>query len=98
MRPSVASILVGIVLMTSGLAVACGSAASNKQEKPAQDKATIEAPDQQGTTALMRAVEDRNDGEARRLIDSGANVNAKAQSGVTVLMKAAGVGDKEIVD
>jgi ankyrin repeat protein len=80
--------------------IACGSASDKKQNESstAPDKASIEAPDQQGKTALMRAIEAGNTAEARRLIEAGANINAKTQSGVCPLMSAAGAGNKEIVE
>lgn len=76
-----------------------GAGTGSRNEKAAvPDKATIEAPDQQGRTALMRAIEAGDTTEAKRLIEQGANVNARTQSGVSPLMNAAGTGNKELVE
>jgi ankyrin repeat protein len=86
-----------LVCATTWLAGCAGSPSPTPSEGAKPDKAQVEAPDQQGKTALMRAIEAGNTFEVRRLIDQGANVNARTESGVTPLMNAAGIGNKEIV-
>jgi ankyrin repeat protein len=79
--------------------VACENKAQIQETAaPSQpSKSEIEAPDSEGVTALLRAIQAGNTEEAQRLIDQGANVNAKTASGVTPLMNASGMGQSEIV-
>jgi hypothetical protein len=49
------------------------------------------------TTDLMRAVQSGNDREARALIESGVDVNARNSEGTTALMFAAKTGGTEVV-
>jgi len=55
--------------------------------------ADVNAPEEDGTTPLMRAVHGRFTDIAKRLIDSGANVAARNHYGVTALYLAARGGD-----
>jgi len=55
--------------------------------------ADVNAPEEDGTTPLMRAVHGRFTDIAKRLIDSGANVAARNRYGVTALYLAARGGD-----
>lgn len=55
--------------------------------------ADVNAPEDDGTTPLMRAVHGRYTGIAKRLIASGANVAARNRYGVTALYLAARGGD-----
>jgi uncharacterized protein len=53
---------------------------------------------EQAWTPLMRALEADHVGVAERLIEAGADVNAAAETGTTVLMVGAGRGHAEIVN
>jgi ankyrin repeat protein len=67
----------------------------NESAKPATG--VTEAKDSEGNTPLINEVNKGNSEEVRRLIDSGAQVNAASNTGVTPLMNAAGMGNLEIV-
>jgi ankyrin repeat protein len=62
------------------------------------DGADPDARDEiQAWTPMMRALEAGHLELAKRLIEAGADVNAKAETGTTVLMVAAGKGHEEFV-
>jgi uncharacterized protein len=62
------------------------------------DGADPDARDEvQAWTPMMRALEAGHPELAKRLIEAGADVNAKAETGTTALMVAAGEGHEELV-
>lgn len=89
---------ISVLILTVFMFVGCGNNAQSQDAKPSQTpQSDIEAPDSQGVTALLRAIQAGDTQEAQRLIDQGANVNAKTETGVTPLMNASGMGQVEIV-
>src|SRR2546423_11013346 len=65
--------------------------------KPVEQK-LYEPRDDAGRTALMRAVEMGDATEVFALLNLGADVEARKESGVTALMNAAGKGRKDILE
>ncbi len=57
----------------------------------------VDARDDKGNTALIRAVSEDREEIARLLIDRGANVNAVSYEGVTVLTAAVTAGNEKLV-
>ena len=86
-----------IVLCLLAFSVVACSQSETKPDAPAASS-TAEAKDETGRTPLMLAVDRRDTEGARKLIESGANVNAENPAGVTPLMNAAGMGNKELVE
>jgi ankyrin repeat protein len=78
----------------------CAGPAANTQDEgksPARpSQAADEMRDVDGRTILMRTVETGDIEGAQRLIDAGADVNARSNSGVTALMTAAGMGHLDV--
>jgi uncharacterized protein len=69
----------------------------NNQANANRQVANADGRDEHGATELKRAVDKDDAFEVRRLVESGADVNAATPEGVTPLMNASGFGNKEIV-
>ena len=82
------------------LYVGCSrSTQSNKNATAIANAAPApEAKDEQGNSPLLQAVNKGDTNEVKRLVEGGADVNAASNSGVTPLMNAAGMGNKEAVE
>lgn len=79
--------------------IGCSSSSQSNQNgavKTAETAAPAKDPD--GNTPLILAVNKGDTAEVRRLIESGADVNAANNAGVTPLMNAGGTGNKEAVE
>jgi len=88
---------ISALVLIAMMFVGCGNNAQSQEQSSQPSKSEIEAPDSNGVSALMRAIQAGDTQEAQRLIDLGANVNAKTETGVTPLMNASGMGQVEIV-
>src|SRR5712692_6018660 len=80
------------------LLTACNSSKANKNAPSQAAQAANEVKDPEGNTALLRAVNEGNTTEVRRLVEAGADVNAANNTGITPVMNAAGMGNKEAVE
>jgi ankyrin repeat protein len=90
-----------LVLLAVSLVAGCKGASPSNQNAPANANRavlTTEVRDEHGATELKKAVDNNDTEEVRRLIDSGADVNAATPEGVTPLMNASGFGNKEAVE
>jgi uncharacterized protein len=86
------------LLLTLSLVAGCrGSSQSNGNSQANANKQLAEVRDEHGATELKKAVDKNDAEEARKLVESGADVNATTPEGVTPLMNASGFGNKEIV-
>src|SRR4030095_9579257 len=80
------------------LALIPGCSKSSTATKNAPAPPSVEAKDSEGNSALLRAVNNGDTTEVRRLVEAGADVNSSSNSGVTPLMNAAEMGNKEAVE
>jgi len=88
-----------IILFLSLSICACNKSAGTKENPPPKNaQAAMETRDTDGNTALLRAVNNSDTIEIKRLVEAGADVNAANSSGVTPLMNAGGMGNKEAVE
>lgn len=58
----------------------------------------LETPQVASGQDLIGATQRNDDAAVRKLLDEGADVNSKTDTGVTALMAASGIGNKEIVE
>ena len=94
-RITVISLMIALAL-TAGCKGSPQSNA-NAQGNANRQAANLEGRDEHGATELKRAVDKDDAFEVRRLVESGADVNAATPEGVTPLMNASGFGNKEVV-
>jgi uncharacterized protein len=85
-----------LLIMVAGAAPAQDR--KEKADRLSQGQDGIDAKDEFGRTALMRAVERGDIPELFFLFGQQADVNAKTHSGVTAIMNAAGMGRVEILN
>ncbi len=90
-----------IPFIALGLLAGCSKPAQNNQNTTAANQPPVNAAATptpgDNTPPLLREINAGNTDAVRQLIDSGANVNAASETGVTPLMNAAGMGNKEVV-
>ena len=83
----------------SDLIIAAGHGETNRVRQLLDQRANVNAVDENGITPLMYAAHSGVTSTVKLLLDRGADVNAKATIlGFTALMNAAGFGDVEMVE
>jgi uncharacterized protein len=93
----IALLLTASLIALTGWAEIAVTAQSPGTEQRQPASIAAELKDENGRTALMRAVLKGDRGNVQALLDNSADVNATTDAGVTALMLAAGEGNAEVL-
>jgi ankyrin repeat protein len=85
------ALLFALILM-AGCGRQGGGSQENGNARARSTPTANEMRDTEGRTVLMRTAETGDLDAVRKVIDEGADVNSKSESGVTALMTASGMG------